>query len=573
MVLSWGKVEQSRVVPEVEPRFSIRRQTCCPHGVGPGEYDTAKDLWATAPETKRPKSAPAWPGEDPTPPAPETFTREGWPTDTIPFGRSARPRAPLFVDGHEAPPFGRVRSGGASDLDEYANHRPQSALARDDPAVKLSIGYVARKLRYLPNPAFMSTMPREGVDAKGGGGGEALDDDRELRGLKEGQQARKRAIRGKFRAAIQVTAQGAKIHRLRAAADAESSSTEHGPRASHETRPKLHSVSNVATGASSRHGALKPRSKAQDFIDDVDAMDFKGATWFQKIMVLENRHHRSVAENTESIQARTRELQSTVRSVVKDSRNVIDQRCSQRLLSQRPAEDDAQQAKVPSQRMGARGSGASRNGRAHASSGSHAGSSSAEQLEGAVKKVMQMSQATKPAPGVPRKGPSRRKKISEEIAAKLQMKLKAACVGTTADKVLKRYDKSKDGTLDEKELTDLVRRNLKIGTGELADADIAALVAALDDDGGGSVSIDELADFIERGSATFFEVGERTAPAEEAAPVSPTRLDPNLVLLKREMRSHIAAVRAQGWSEDQHAAAVAQKTAWMGKGTEKRGAF
>ena len=55
--------------------------------------------------------------------------------------------------------------------------------------------------------------------------------------------------------------------------------------------------------------------------------------------------------------------------------------------------------------------------------------------------------------------------------------------------------------------------------------------------------------------------------------MSPTRLDPNLVLLKREMRSHIAAVRAQGWSEDQHAAAVAQKTAWMGKGTEKRGAF
>ena len=137
-----------------------------------------------------------------------------------------------------------------------------------------------------------------------------------------------------------------------------------------------------------------------------------------------------------------------------------------------------------------------------------------------------MSRATKPAPGAPRKGPSRRKKISEEIAAKLQTKLKAACVGTTADKLLKRYDKSKDGTLDEKELTDLVRRNLKIGTGELADADIAALVAALDDDGGGSVSIDELADFIERGSATFFEVGERTAPAEEAAPVSPTRAPP-----------------------------------------------
>ena len=51
------------------------------------------------------------------------------------------------------------------------------------------------------------------------------------------------------------------------------------------------------------------------------------------------------------------------------------------------------------------------------------------------------------------------------------------------------------------------------------------------------------------------------------------RQDPNLALLKREMRSHIATVRAQGWSEDQHAAALAQKTAWMGNATEKRGAF
>ena len=127
--------------------------------------------------------------------------------------------------------------------------------------------------------------------------------------------------------------------------------------------------------------------------------------------------------------------------------------------------------------------------------------------------------------------------------------------------------------LDKKELTQLIRKDLKVRARDISDEHIASLVAALDDDGGGTLSIDELADFIERGSATFFEVGERTAPAEEAAPVSPTRLDPNLVLLKREMRSHIAAVRAQGWSEDQHAAAVAQKTAWMGKGTEKRGAF
>ena len=100
------------------------------------------------------------------------------------------------------------------------------------------------------------------------------------------------------------------------------------------------------------------------------------------------------------------------------------------------------------------------------------------------------------------KGGGRRKTISEEQAAKLQKKLKAACVGTSAATLLKRYDKSKDGVLDTKELTELVRRTLKIGSSELSDADICELVAALDDDGGGSISIVELADFIERGSAT-----------------------------------------------------------------------
>ena len=111
----------------------------------------------------------------------------------------------------------------------------------------------------------------------------------------------------------------------------------------------------------------------------------------------------------------------------------------------------------------------------------------------------------------PKKG-GRRKKISEEQAAKLQKKLKAACVGASAAELLDRYDKSKDGVLDAKELTELVRRTLKIGSIELSDADISALVAALDDDGGGSVSIEELADFIERGSATFF-----TGPPSEGA--------------------------------------------------------
>ena len=39
---------------------------------------------------------------------------------------------------------------------------------------------------------------------------------------------------------------------------------------------------------------------------------------------------------------------------------------------------------------------------------------------------------------------------------------------------------------------------------------LQALIDALDDDGGGTLSIDEIADFVERGTATFYndEVGE-----------------------------------------------------------------
>ena len=49
----------------------------------------------------------------------------------------------------------------------------------------------------------------------------------------------------------------------------------------------------------------------------------------------------------------------------------------------------------------------------------------------------------------------------------------------------------------------MIRTGLKIGKDDLADGDLEALIAALDDDGGGTLSIDELADFVERGTATF----------------------------------------------------------------------
>ena len=49
----------------------------------------------------------------------------------------------------------------------------------------------------------------------------------------------------------------------------------------------------------------------------------------------------------------------------------------------------------------------------------------------------------------------------------------------------------------------MIRVGLKISKIDISDEDIDALIVALDDDGGGTLSIDEPADFVERGSATF----------------------------------------------------------------------
>ena len=105
--------------------------------------------------------------------------------------------------------------------------------------------------------------------------------------------------------------------------------------------------------------------------------------------------------------------------------------------------------------------------------------------------------------------------------------------------LFKRYDKSGDGSLDVKELQRALRRDLKITPEELSDADIDALVEALDDDGSMSLSIDELADFVERGTATFFsgpsdDAAPAPAPDESQALAFPGGMnDPNLPLVLR----------------------------------------
>ena len=92
-----------------------------------------------------------------------------------------------------------------------------------------------------------------------------------------------------------------------------------------------------------------------------------------------------------------------------------------------------------------------------------------------------------------------RKKIDKAKAQKIQKALKAATFGaakTTGgsklEELLKLHDRSGDGLLDAAELTLLIRRDFKITPYELADDDIATLVEALDDDGTGTLSCDEL---------------------------------------------------------------------------------
>ena len=108
--------------------------------------------------------------------------------------------------------------------------------------------------------------------------------------------------------------------------------------------------------------------------------------------------------------------------------------------------------------------------------------------------------------------------IDEAVAKKLQSKLKAACYGTTPQKMFARWDDDGQGVLDVEEFRHLLRAGLKINKLEVPDSHVDMLITALDDDASGTVSIDELADFVDRGTATFFS-GPVTPAAMETAPI------------------------------------------------------
>ena len=108
----------------------------------------------------------------------------------------------------------------------------------------------------------------------------------------------------------------------------------------------------------------------------------------------------------------------------------------------------------------------------------------------------------------------KRRTIDEEVARKIQSKLKAALIGTTPTVFFSKYDRDNGGTLDAKEFKKLVRTAMRVPKADVSDDDIDVLIRCLDDDGGGEISIDELADFVDKGSATFHDAARRkTKPA------------------------------------------------------------
>ena len=62
----------------------------------------------------------------------------------------------------------------------------------------------------------------------------------------------------------------------------------------------------------------------------------------------------------------------------------------------------------------------------------------------------------------PKARQSKRVKIDAAAATKLQLKLQAATAGRPLEELLRRYDTSGDGSLDAKELMQLIRNDLKV---------------------------------------------------------------------------------------------------------------
>lgn len=108
--------------------------------------------------------------------------------------------------------------------------------------------------------------------------------------------------------------------------------------------------------------------------------------------------------------------------------------------------------------------------------------------------------------------------LDENVASRIRKSLKIAMNGADPRKLLRKFDKNRDGSWSADEFRRLIRMELRIAPNLVSDESINSLVQALDDDGSGCLNIEEVADFVERGAETFFDHEEEQSPDDGGVP-------------------------------------------------------
>eukprot|EP00928_Gymnodinium_smaydae_P059847 TRINITY_DN4330_c0_g1_i1.p1 TRINITY_DN4330_c0_g1~~TRINITY_DN4330_c0_g1_i1.p1 ORF type:complete len:604 (+),score=90.83 TRINITY_DN4330_c0_g1_i1:221-2032(+) len=99
-------------------------------------------------------------------------------------------------------------------------------------------------------------------------------------------------------------------------------------------------------------------------------------------------------------------------------------------------------------------------------------------------------------------------KLPRQVVSRMQTLLKTAVMNAHGpsglEKLFRKYDKDRSGSLSAEEFRRVVRVELKLNSTFLSDKDLDALLVALDCDGNATLSVDEVASFIDHGAGTFF---------------------------------------------------------------------
>jgi len=96
-------------------------------------------------------------------------------------------------------------------------------------------------------------------------------------------------------------------------------------------------------------------------------------------------------------------------------------------------------------------------------------------------------------------GPRRRKPLEPRMVDKVRAKLQRATSQKDVLEIFTKFDKDSSGQLEDSEFRRAVRESLGIAKYSISDAEISSLCGMLDADGSGSVSIAEIAEFIDSG--------------------------------------------------------------------------